>query len=58
MVVLAVPGTADADNRAALSAGRDEDMLRIEPGDLQTEGFDRGRIGTVENDHRAGWREA
>src|SRR5450755_1657387 len=29
-----------ADNRLALNAGWDEDMLRIELGDLQTEGFE------------------
>src|SRR5450631_4696744 len=34
-----------ADNRLALSAGWDEDMLRIELGDLQTEGFDLGLTG-------------
>ena len=34
-----------ADNRLALSAGWDADMLRIELGDLQLEGFDLGLTG-------------
>src|SRR3954466_14515559 len=34
-----------ADNRLALSAGWDEDLLRIELGDLQAEGFDLALIG-------------
>jgi len=34
-----------ADNRLALSAGWDDDMLRIELGDLQAEGFDLGLTG-------------
>src|SRR5580704_5842997 len=34
-----------ADNRLALSAGWDEDMLRIELGDLQVEGFDLALTG-------------
>ena len=31
-----------ADNKLALNAGWDEDLLRIELGDLQAEGFDLG----------------
>jgi DNA modification methylase len=34
-----------ADNRLALSAGWDEDLLRIELGDLQAEGFDLALTG-------------
>ena len=34
-----------ADNRLALSAGWDDDLLRIELGDLQCEGFDLGLTG-------------
>jgi hypothetical protein len=34
-----------ADNRVALSAGCDEDMLRLELGDLRDEGFDLGLTG-------------
>ena len=34
-----------ADNRLALNAGWDEDLLRIELGDLRTEGFDLGLTG-------------
>jgi ParB-like chromosome segregation protein Spo0J len=34
-----------ADNRLALSAGWDEDMLRIELGELHAEGFDLGLTG-------------
>lgn len=34
-----------ADNRLALSAGWDEDMLRIELGDLHLEGFDLALTG-------------
>ena len=34
-----------ADNRLALSAGWDDEMLRLELGDLQTEGFDLGMTG-------------
>jgi ParB-like chromosome segregation protein Spo0J len=34
-----------ADNRLALSAGWDEDMLRIELGELNAEGFDLGLTG-------------
>ena len=34
-----------ADNRLALSAGWDDDMLRVELGDLQAEGFDLGLTG-------------
>jgi DNA modification methylase len=34
-----------ADNRLALSAGWDEDLLRVELGDLQAEGFDLGLTG-------------
>ena len=34
-----------ADNRLALSAGWDEDLLRIELGDLRTDGFDLGLTG-------------
>ncbi|WP_372624741.1 site-specific DNA-methyltransferase [Falsiroseomonas sp.] len=34
-----------ADNRLALSAGWDEDMLRLELGDLRDEGFDLGLTG-------------
>jgi DNA modification methylase len=34
-----------ADNKLALNAGWDADMLRIELGDLQTEGFDLGLTG-------------
>ena len=34
-----------ADNRLALSAGWDEDLLRIELGDLQADGFDLGLTG-------------
>ena len=34
-----------ADNRLALSAGWDEDLLRIELGELRDEGFDPGLTG-------------
>ena len=34
-----------ADNQLALSAGWDEDMLRVELADLQTDGFDLGLTG-------------
>ena len=34
-----------ADNRLALSAGWDDEMLRLELGDLRTEGFDLGLTG-------------
>ena len=34
-----------ADNRLALDAGRDEELLRIELGDLLAEGFDPGLTG-------------
>lgn len=34
-----------ADNRLALDAGWDEDMLRVELGELQSEGFDLGLTG-------------
>src|SRR5450432_4215651 len=50
-----------ADNRLALSAGWDEDMLRIELGDLHAEGFDLeltgfdpGEIASFLIDHNGG----
>ncbi len=36
-----------ADNRLALSAGWDEDLLRIELGELQTDGFDLELTGSA-----------
>ncbi len=39
-----------ADNRLALSAGWDDDLLRIELGDLRTEGFDLALTGFGEDE--------
>jgi ParB-like chromosome segregation protein Spo0J len=39
-----------ADNRLALSAGWDEDMLRLELGELQTDGFDLALTGFGEDE--------
>ncbi len=44
-----------ADNRLALSAGWDEDLLRIELGELQADGFDLALTGFDPDEIAACW---